>query len=35
MRQLSGYNYHINLKPEGKNVERSIVLSGTKDKYFT
>jgi len=35
MRQLSGYNYHLNLKPEGKNVERSIVSSGAYDKYFT
>jgi hypothetical protein len=31
MCQLSGYNYHLNLNPEGKNVERSIVLSDTND----
>ena len=30
MRQRSGYNYHLNLKPEGKNVERS-VLSDTNN----
>jgi len=31
MPQLRGYNYHLNLRPEGKNVERSIVLSDIKD----
>ena len=35
IRKLSGFIFHLHLMTEGENVERSVVLWDTNDKYFT